>query len=203
MIHYQVAELLALPAAWRHAFDLVVEIITVQALPDPPRRQAIENIASLVAAEGALLVLAAVHDPDVPESPVPPWPLRPNEIDASATDSLMPVRVELLPAPWPSRREGLAGRVSSANSQQPMTSAARSITSGPSRYGAARRTSGTPRSQAPSPEAVRDNRRSRQQECDRPSQRPGTAASENTSASPIANGGGDRAGSITRSHSHR
>ena len=99
MVHYQVAELLALPAAWRHAFDLVVEIITVQALLDPPRRQAIENIASLVAAEGALLVLAAVHDPDAPESPVPPGPLRPNEIDASATDSLMPVRVELLPAP--------------------------------------------------------------------------------------------------------
>ena len=51
-VHYQVADLRALPAAWRHAFGLVVEIITVQALPDPPRRQAIENIAGLVAAEG-------------------------------------------------------------------------------------------------------------------------------------------------------
>ena len=99
MVHYQVADLLALPTGWRRAFGLVVEIITVQALPGPPRRQAIENIASLVAAEGSLLVLAAVHDPDVPEIPVPPWPLRQNEIDASATDSLMPVRVELLPAP--------------------------------------------------------------------------------------------------------
>jgi SAM-dependent methyltransferase len=99
MVHYQVADLLALPAAWRHAFGLVVEIITVQALPDPPRRQAIENIAGLVATEGTLLVLAAVHDPDVPVSPLPPWPLRQNEIDAFATDGLMPVRVELLPAP--------------------------------------------------------------------------------------------------------
>jgi SAM-dependent methyltransferase len=94
-VHYQVADLLALPAAWRHAFDLVVEIITVQALPDPVRRQAIENIAGLVAADGTLLVLAAAHDPDVPESPVPPWPLRQNEIDAFATGGLMPVRVEL------------------------------------------------------------------------------------------------------------
>jgi SAM-dependent methyltransferase len=99
VVHYQVADLLALPAAWRHTFDLVVEIITVQALPDPPRRQAIKNIAGLVAAEGTLLVLAAVHDPDVPERPVPPWPLRPDEIDAFATDGLIPVRVELLPAP--------------------------------------------------------------------------------------------------------
>ena len=135
MIHYQVAELLALPAAWRHAADLVVEIITVQALPDPPRRQAIENIASLVAAEGALLVLAAVHDPDVPDSPVPPGPLRQNRDRRIRHRRPYPVRVELLPHARPTRREGLAGRVSSANSQQPMTSAARSITSGPSRHG--------------------------------------------------------------------
>jgi SAM-dependent methyltransferase len=98
-VDYQVADLLALPAAWRHTFDLVVEIITVQALPDPLRRQAIENIAGLVAAEGTLLVLAAAHDPDLPVSPVPPWPLRQHEIDAFATDGLIPVRVELLPAP--------------------------------------------------------------------------------------------------------
>jgi hypothetical protein len=57
------------------------------------------SAACLVATEGTLLVLAAVHDPDVPVSPVPPWPLRQNEIDAFATDGLMPVRVELLPAP--------------------------------------------------------------------------------------------------------
>jgi SAM-dependent methyltransferase len=98
-VDYQVADLLALPAAWRHAFELVVEIITVQALPDPPRHQAIKNIAGLVAADGTLLVLAAAHDPDRPESPVPPWPLRQNEIDEFATDGLTAVRVELLPAP--------------------------------------------------------------------------------------------------------
>lgn len=98
-VDYQVADLLAPPAAWRHAFDLVVEIITVQALPDPPRRQAIANIARLVAPGGTLLVIAAVHDPDTQASPLPPWPLRRDEIDAFATDALTPVRVELLPAP--------------------------------------------------------------------------------------------------------
>ena len=61
--------------------------------------QAIENIAGLVAPEGTLLVLAAVYGPDVLVRPVPPWPLRQNEIDAFATDGLMAVRVELLPAP--------------------------------------------------------------------------------------------------------
>jgi hypothetical protein len=34
------------------------------ALPNPPRRHAIENIARLVAPDGTLLVIAAVHDPD-------------------------------------------------------------------------------------------------------------------------------------------
>ncbi len=107
MVHYQVADLLALSAAWRHAFGLVVEIITVQALPDLARRQAIKNVASLVATEGTLLVLAAAHHPDMPESPVPPWPLRQNEIDAFATDDLIPVRVELLPAPGrPAKKAG-------------------------------------------------------------------------------------------------
>ena len=36
-VDYRVADLLDLPADWRHAFDLVVEIFTIQALPDPPR----------------------------------------------------------------------------------------------------------------------------------------------------------------------
>ena len=62
MVHYQVADLLALPAGWRRAFGLVVEIITVQALPDPPRRQAIENIAGLVAPEGEFATDVFWHD---------------------------------------------------------------------------------------------------------------------------------------------
>lgn len=34
-VDYRVADLLALPEDWRGAFDLVVEIFTIQALPDP------------------------------------------------------------------------------------------------------------------------------------------------------------------------
>jgi hypothetical protein len=40
-VDYVVADLLRPPAAWSRAFDLVVEIITVQALAEPSRRSAI------------------------------------------------------------------------------------------------------------------------------------------------------------------
>ena len=57
-MRYLVADLLNPPADWLHAFDLVVEIISVQALPDPSRRQAIINVGRLVAPAGTLLVVA-------------------------------------------------------------------------------------------------------------------------------------------------
>ena len=38
-VRYQAADLLHPPGEWRHAFDLVVEITTAQALPDPPQRR--------------------------------------------------------------------------------------------------------------------------------------------------------------------
>jgi pimeloyl-ACP methyl ester carboxylesterase/SAM-dependent methyltransferase len=105
-VRYVTADLLDLPADWRRAFDLVVEIITVQALPDPPRRQAIVNVGRLVAPGGTLLVVAAAdadHDDD-DDSPAetgkgPPWPLRRDEIDAFAGDGLTLVRVERVADP--------------------------------------------------------------------------------------------------------
>jgi len=47
-VDYQTADLLDPPTGWARSFDLVVEIITVQALPDPLRRQAIVNVGRLV-----------------------------------------------------------------------------------------------------------------------------------------------------------
>ena len=46
-----------MPSAWLQAFDLVVEIITIQALPLALRPQAVAAVASLVAAVGTLLAV--------------------------------------------------------------------------------------------------------------------------------------------------
>lgn len=93
-VRYVVADLLDPPSAWREAFDLVVEIYTVQALPDPPRRNAITNITGMVAPGGTLIVLAAAHNDVQPRPQGPPWPLTRAEIDAFADGDLSPAAVE-------------------------------------------------------------------------------------------------------------
>lgn len=87
-VEYVTADLLRLPPEWRHAFDLVVEVWTVQALPDPPRTQAIEAIASLVAPGGDLVVIAIAREDDSRDSlpdEGPPWFLNRNTINNFST----------------------------------------------------------------------------------------------------------------------
>lgn len=93
-VEYLTADLLDPPAQWRQAFDLVVEILTVQSLPDPPRREAIGRIQSLVRPGGTLIVIASASGEE--DGPVqgPPWPLTGSEIDLFATGGLQPVLVE-------------------------------------------------------------------------------------------------------------
>ena len=102
-VEYVVADLLDLPAAWRGAFDLVVEHITVQALPDPPRAVAIGAVASLVAPGGTLLVISGARSSGEPVDG-PPWPLARAEIEAFATGGVEVVSIEELRAgrerPW-------------------------------------------------------------------------------------------------------
>jgi hypothetical protein len=86
------------------AFDLVVEIITVQALRDPPRGRAIINVGRLVTPGGTLIAIATAHDGDV-AADGPPWPLRQSEVEVFATDSLTPSRIERLADPrWAAQR---------------------------------------------------------------------------------------------------
>lgn len=97
-VRYLTADLLDPPARWRHAFELVIEIFTVQALPAPYRDRAIRNVAGFVGAGGTLLVIAAGRDEgDVVEGP--PWPLVRSEVDAFAIDGLEAVDVEDLRLP--------------------------------------------------------------------------------------------------------
>ena len=95
-VDYRVADLLALTEEWRGAFDLVVEIFTVQALPDPPRSQAIEAVAGLVAEGGSLLAIAFRRDDDAPAGDGPPYALTRAQIESLAVGDLEVVHTEAL-----------------------------------------------------------------------------------------------------------
>lgn len=98
VVDYQVADLLSLPPAWRGGFDLVVESQTIQALPDPPRSEAIKRIAGLVAPGGTLLVLALAREDREDPGEWPPWPIARAEIDGFARAGLSPARIEIVGA---------------------------------------------------------------------------------------------------------
>jgi SAM-dependent methyltransferase len=104
-VRYQTADLLNPPTAWHQAFDLVVESMTLQALPDPPRGGAIARLGGLVAPGGTLIAIARAREAEQAVSG-PPWALTRAEIAAIAGDDLEPVRIEDLTdpqMPWPRR----------------------------------------------------------------------------------------------------
>ncbi|MGW6445057.1 class I SAM-dependent methyltransferase [Lentzea sp. NPDC055074] len=84
-VSYVVADLLDPPAEWHRAFDLVVENMTVQALPVNLHAEAAERVSSLTGS--TLLVLAVARD-EGPDPDGPPWPLTPAEVEAFAADGL-------------------------------------------------------------------------------------------------------------------
>lgn len=99
--HYQVADLLNPPADWHRAFDLVIEIFTVQALPIPLQPAATHQVGEQVRAGGTLIVIAAARDDNVPDEAVegPPWPLTRASIDAFAADDLRLIQLDRAPSP--------------------------------------------------------------------------------------------------------
>ena len=96
-VSYVVADLLKPPAEWHHAFDLVVENMTVQALPVDAHAQAIERVAWLT---GSTLLVLAVAREEGPVPDGPPWPLTPSEIMAFQTDGLTALNVGRDEARW-------------------------------------------------------------------------------------------------------
>jgi SAM-dependent methyltransferase len=95
-VDYRVADLLAPPAEWRSAFDLVVESNNVQALPRTLRARATAAVSSFVAPGGTLLIVAAAATSWGEDGP--PWPLTRDEVSAFATGGLVEVAVEEIPA---------------------------------------------------------------------------------------------------------
>lgn len=98
-VTYQVADLLAPPAGWAGAFDLVFEAYTVQPLFGPVREEALAVLSGLVAPGGTLLVVAFATEEAEPErSPaMMPWPLTRAEVGL-AGGPLRATSVDLLPA---------------------------------------------------------------------------------------------------------
>ena len=99
--HYMTADLLAPPADWHRAFDLVVEIYTVQALPIPVQPAAITQVTELVAPGGTLLVIAAARADDEPDEAIegPPWPLTRAAIESFTAPDLHLIQLIQSPSP--------------------------------------------------------------------------------------------------------
>lgn len=92
-VDFRVADLLALPEEMVGAFDLVVEIFTLQALPDPPRGAAAAGVRSLVAPGGTLVVVAFREGGGRAEAG-PPWPLGRAFMESLGGDELSLVSLE-------------------------------------------------------------------------------------------------------------
>jgi hypothetical protein len=92
-VRYEVADLLAPPDRWGEAFDLVVECLTVQSLPEETHPVTTAAVGRMVAPGGTLLVIATGREEGVAVDG-PPWPLTRTEIDAFAQGGLSTVRIE-------------------------------------------------------------------------------------------------------------
>ncbi|WP_371402227.1 class I SAM-dependent methyltransferase [Kribbella sp. NBC_00662] len=99
--HYIVADLLSPPADWHRAFDLVIEIYTVQALPISLQPAAIKQVTELVAPGGTLLVIAAARPDNQPDEAVagPPWPLTRATIQSFTAPDLRLIQLDQAPSP--------------------------------------------------------------------------------------------------------
>jgi SAM-dependent methyltransferase len=80
-VEYVTADLLSPPPSWTGAFDLVVEVYTLQVLTCAARRTAIARTAQLVAPGGRLLVIARARDEHDDPGKMP-WPLTRAEIES-------------------------------------------------------------------------------------------------------------------------
>ena len=99
-VDFRVADLLALPGDWAAAFDLVIEIYTLQAIPDPPRSAAAAGVRSLVAPGGRLLMIEFRDDGGAAAVEGPPFPLSAGFISGMADDGLQAVSVESVDGPF-------------------------------------------------------------------------------------------------------
>jgi SAM-dependent methyltransferase len=90
-----VADLLNAPSRFRHRFDLVVEVNTVQAMDPSQRDAAIGAISSLLCPRGVLVMIARGREDGEPLESLqgPPWPLtRAELLELTEAAGLKPIR---------------------------------------------------------------------------------------------------------------
>jgi SAM-dependent methyltransferase len=92
-VSWRVGDALAPDPAWQRAFDLVVEVNTLQVLPPAERAVAGRGLGECVADGGALLVICRGREPDEPAGAMP-WPLTRAEVEALAVDGLALERLD-------------------------------------------------------------------------------------------------------------
>ncbi|MGW3962738.1 class I SAM-dependent methyltransferase [Amycolatopsis sp. NPDC005003] len=96
-VDYVVADLLHPPGEWHHAFDLVVEIINIQAMPRDFRAAAVKSLAGFLAAGGTAFVSeVAEENQDMAHWQGPPWPFSRAEIESVAQDGVRLVNLETI-----------------------------------------------------------------------------------------------------------
>lgn len=78
-INFITADLFDPPKDWQKAFDLVLEVYTIQALPLSLREKAIAQIASFVAQDGELIVVQRFRENDEEPEGLP-WALSPDDL---------------------------------------------------------------------------------------------------------------------------
>ena len=92
-IHFETADLFAPPRGWLSAFDFVVEVNTIQALPPELRADAVLRLGHFLAPGGRLLIVARGRDDADPPGELP-WPLRRDDLRPLVDSGLEEERFE-------------------------------------------------------------------------------------------------------------
>lgn len=104
-VSYRVADLLDLPTELIGAFDLVIEVFTVQAMPRALRSDAVAGIRRLLDAGGEALIVQFVRPAEGAADDGPPWLLDRTDLESFASDDVTWDSLET--RPHPSRPNGL------------------------------------------------------------------------------------------------
>jgi SAM-dependent methyltransferase len=87
-VDFQTADLFGPPPAWKHRFDFVLEIYTIQALPPKYEDTVLPTIAGFVAPGGRLLAVAIVGDGPRSFDAGPPWALTKEHVSSFESQGL-------------------------------------------------------------------------------------------------------------------